>query len=190
MNIKKIILEEMDDFDWIRDTHDPTEVGLVYQTPSGNTLKIINSNEHIIIYELYDVDRDNTTEIDIDTKTFTDWVNGGTWVRVDKMVNESVIKEENPFDWIKDVNPITGPVTEDNWSFGARVMLNEDSRYYNVYIHQSEGFPGTIEPYDGENDIITTDLPKNVWVRVVWDNDDSDTYAIGPTDFDLVFYHE
>lgn len=56
MNIRKIIKEELDDFDWVRDTYDHFHLGLIYQTPNGNTLKIVKTNDSMVFYNLWDVD--------------------------------------------------------------------------------------------------------------------------------------
>lgn len=103
MNIRKIIKEELDDFDWVRDTYDPLHLGLIYQTPNGNTLKIVKTNDSMVFYNLWDVDANRLyKDICADKSEVLKYINDGRWVMVNKMINEST---EDDFDFINDTIP-------------------------------------------------------------------------------------
>lgn len=100
--IKPDNINESEDFDWIEDSVDPLQPGLVYQTPNGNTLKIISVEATVVNYELYNTEENKIENIRIPKNTFIKWISGenGThyWPRVSKMVNES-----EDFEWMKGV---------------------------------------------------------------------------------------
>jgi hypothetical protein len=108
MNLKRIIREEIDDFDWIRDITPITQIGTKYRTPSGNIVTITGYNNSrldtdVVELDVFDISTNLIHKSGVGVHFFTRLVNDGDWVRVTEPLTES---DGDGLDWIRDVEPI------------------------------------------------------------------------------------
>jgi len=86
MNIKKIIREEVDDFDWIRDTTHVLHPGKKYKTPSGNIVTIEEYREGYLRWSVFNVSSKYTYTQERRTinagKNMIGYVESGEWVLI------------------------------------------------------------------------------------------------------------
>ena len=152
MNLKKIIREELDDFEWISDYEfdvDKTKVGDRFYVNDGTWFEIdkIKWNETIPELSVAHIKgNDGTWENQFYIKDIIQGLNrGGLY----KKINSSIKEESGELDWIKKELSNKGPL--DGIRF--RVPRSMASRKINV-----------IEDKDGDNK----------WVSVFWQTDDKD----------------
>ena len=172
MNIKKIIREEMDDLQWMKDvkpaehvTRNNVYVGMnVRLCPESKYIER-NINNPIGVYGVI-------TDVFIDRQShhiYVDWVNGGTnaydfdtdLIRVDN------INESDDFDWAKDIKPANTPLKKDEVYIGMKVRIRPESRWYGR---------DDSNPTDVIGTVIELVYPYSLPIRVEWDEDNTNSY--------------
>ena len=103
-NLKQIIREELNDFEWIKDIPTPWYApGKKYKTSSGNII-IITDTDYYANYDVLSPDGKKEPIRNMVTKReFKDMIDRGVWVPINENINES--EEYDYFGWTRDIKP-------------------------------------------------------------------------------------
>ena len=176
--IDKTLNEWEEDWEWAKDDDSKAKYDNKYlRLLSGTIYKLRYMGERL--YDIYHMDG-SLFHSDIDVSQIESGLSH-RWRIVPNPINE---EEDDLFNWDWAAE-VTTAVTHDNAYEGMRVTLKSNSRFK----HQSSGV-GTIHTVDKYQHIdpYNNDQPC-YWVQVKWNHGSLNSYRIGPSDYDLLMYH-